>query len=403
MKNISLKFLLSVLILSTISCSKDDDNKEPEVLSTENRILNFQLPIHNSYISGEIDEVSKIISFNTEGADLKELTPKISFSDKATINPSEDEPQDFSSEVAYTVYAENGSTEVYRVQVNNRPLSAEKKILSFVVNIEGEDIEAEINHEQREVYIDVGEHLDQINPVISVSEYASINILDESPDFSGPVSYEVTAEDGSSVTYELQVNKPRIGIARSIAERLFFYPGAEFMVSGRFLDIEEDHEFYLIDEGGNKVIPQITKQESYSYGYEETFNSWMQIPFDTPTGIYKLVIELDHYSIEHEGFDILAEDTPRVTSTDKAIYEPNDTLVLTGENLKPYIIIPADGSQYIIFNTHNIDLEVNEEGTELRFVMDYQWNKFFYHNVVRKIYLIDENRRVGESIEAIFK
>ena len=402
------KIISILLAITIISCNKDDDTNEPEVLSDENKITDFQLPVDGIYVSGEIDQNSKIISFNTEGQDLNNLTPRISYSENARLSPAENIPQDFSSAVAYTVYAESGITEVYRVQVNNRPLSSEKEILSFQVNIAGNIKEAEIDHEKREIYLDVGDHINSIDPELTVSEYASWKLVEGNPDYSKPVEYRVTAEDGTTVVYEFHANKPEIETLRSWVERLLFYPGAEIMVSGKFLKISDSDEFYLLSEDGSKIYPEITFEERYEYEEELVIYdfSLLKIPYSTPTSIYKLVIKTRSYSVEFEGIDILAENVPRVTSTDKAEYEQNDTLVLNGENLKPYIMIPHDGSHYLIFDTGSgtIDIKVNESKTELRFVMDYRWNQFFWpRNVYKKIFVMDEDRRIGEYIEVIFK
>ncbi|SFN79257.1 DUF5018 domain-containing protein [Salegentibacter flavus] len=408
MKKFTFNFILILLTLSIFSCNKSDDSQEPKILSNENQILDFQLPFDGTYISGEIDENSKTISFNTEGQNLEQLTPKIIYSDKASISPAENLPQDFSSEVAYTVYAESGVTEVYRIQVNNRPLSSEKKILSFNVNVNGTVKQAEINHDKHEIYLDAGDFINSIDPEITVSEYASWELTDENPDYSKPVKFRVNAEDETSVIYEFHANKPEFGMVRSMVERLLFYPGANIQISGKFIDLREADEFYLINEDGSKIFPEIISEESFYYEEEHIryYSATLKIPYSASTDVYKLVVKIRSYRVEFDGIDILGENVPRVSSTDKNEYELNDTLILYGENLKPYIMIPHDGSHYLIFDTGSglVNIDVNESQTELRFVLDYRWDHFFWpRNVSKKVYLMDEDRRVGESIEVIFK
>jgi hypothetical protein len=408
MKKSTLNFILILIALSIFSCNKSDDSQEIKILSNENQIMDFQLPFDGSYISGEIDENSKTITFNTEGQNLEQLIPKISYSDKARISPAENIPQDFSSEVAYTVYAESGITEVYRIQVNNRPLSSEKQILSFNVNINGTTKEAEINHDEHEIYLDAGEFLNSIEPEIKVSEYASWELIDENTDYSKPVKFRVNAEDGTSVIYEFHANKPKFETVKSIVDRLLFYPGAEIFISGKFINFSEADEFYLINEDGLKIYPEILLEESYNFDEEHIIynNTFLKIPYTTPTNVYKLVVKIRSYSLEFDGIDILGENVPRVLSTDKNEYELNDTLILYGENLKPYIMIPHNGSHYLIFDTgsESVKIEVNESQTELRFLLDYHWGQFFWsRDPSKKIHLMGEDRRIGESIEVIFK
>ena len=405
MKKIVNQIICLLLISTSISCSKEDKN-EPKILSSKNQILSFELPVDGDYIAGEIDEETKVISFNTIGQDLTHLKPRISYSEKARVVPSENEFQDFSSQVSYTVYAENGTSEVYRIQANNRPLSSEKKILSFALTIDGENVEAEINQDAKEIYIDVGTEITGIDPTITVSDFATYELIDESPDFTKPVKYKVTAEDGSSVVYELQVNKPNIDYVRSWVEELLFYPGAEIIVSGKFLNITTNTNFFLENESGEKIFPEIVQKESYMNEMmrTEVYNTFIKIPYDAPTGVYKLVVELETYTLHYNGIDILADDVPRVSSSEKAEYHMNDTLVLHGTNLYPYIMIPDEGSHYLIAPIGNYTkIEVNEDGTELRFLLDYHYDQFFWPAENKHIYLMDENRRIGESIEVSFK
>ncbi|MEO2126800.1 MAG: hypothetical protein ABGW91_01455 [Christiangramia sp.] len=392
------------IFLGVIACSHDDSS-EPLILSSEKKILSFQLPIDGAYVEGSINQEDNIISFNTTGQELNGLKPKITYSEKARISPSESAAQNFSTEIAYTVYAEDGSTAVYRVNVNNRQLSTEKQILSFVVKLEDEDVEAVINEDEKEIYIDVGSHTNDFETAITISEKATIERIGDSFDYTKPIEYKVTAEDGSYAIYELQVNKPNIDGAAGWVERLLFFPGAEVIVSGKFLDIDENTTFYLENSSGTRIFPQITKKESYTddFARTEMYITFMEIPDNAPTGIYRLVVEINGYTLTYDNFDILNEEVPRVSSSEKTEYHLNDTLVLHGTNLKPYIMIPDNGSRYLIFNTGSVHVEVNEDKTELRFVMDYHYDQFFWPEEVKNVYLMDEDRRIGESIELLFK
>lgn len=86
--------------------SLDDLDK---VLSTETNILEFVLAEQKgTAVINEVDHTVKIEV--VEGTDLSSLTPTISVSSGATIDPNTGVAQDFSSDVTYTVTAEDGET-----------------------------------------------------------------------------------------------------------------------------------------------------------------------------------------------------------------------------------------------------------------------------------------------------
>ncbi|MGI6269250.1 MAG: DUF4886 domain-containing protein [Candidatus Howiella sp.] len=90
----------------------------PRPLSDEKEILSFSIDGRAGKISGL--NIFVDLPFD---ADLTALTPEITVSDGATVTPATGEAQDFSAPVAYTVTAEDGSTDVYTVTVtlSDRP------------------------------------------------------------------------------------------------------------------------------------------------------------------------------------------------------------------------------------------------------------------------------------------
>jgi hypothetical protein len=111
-------FTLVCTFLVLISCSKDTEPDLPIVLSSQNTITSFTLTVNGEIIDGTIDQMAKTISFSLVGAGLSSLKPIIQYSDKARISPLENANQNFNNEVTYTVYAENGDSNIYRVIVN---------------------------------------------------------------------------------------------------------------------------------------------------------------------------------------------------------------------------------------------------------------------------------------------
>ena len=86
-----------------------------EALSPDKDITDFAiLGIHGSIVANTI---SLTVPF---GTDLTSLTPTIAING-ASVSPASGVPQDFSSPVAYTVTAADGSTKTYTVTVTEAP------------------------------------------------------------------------------------------------------------------------------------------------------------------------------------------------------------------------------------------------------------------------------------------
>ncbi len=112
-----------VLLMMTMSCSKDDPKPTPvtppaSTKSAMKDITKFTFAALNTAVDATIDATAKTISATVpSGTDVTKLVPTITISDKATISPATGVAQDFSKEVSYTVSAEDASTVVYKVNV----------------------------------------------------------------------------------------------------------------------------------------------------------------------------------------------------------------------------------------------------------------------------------------------
>lgn len=87
----------------------------PIILSDKNDILSFDIP--NQLISTIFPDTKFIRVIMAEGSDLSSLTPSISISKAATINPQNGINLDFTDTVVYTVTAENGDMQDWKVKV----------------------------------------------------------------------------------------------------------------------------------------------------------------------------------------------------------------------------------------------------------------------------------------------
>ena len=107
---------MAVLALAVFSLNACDVEKEPYIQGAENEkmILKFEV----GDVAGTVDEDTKTVVIDfAAGTDVSHLTPTITISTYATIEPESGEAQDFTDPVTYTVTAQNGTTAAYTVTV----------------------------------------------------------------------------------------------------------------------------------------------------------------------------------------------------------------------------------------------------------------------------------------------
>lgn len=89
-----------------------------KILSSEKSVISFSFESLTPSVTGVVSETDHTISATVSfGTDVTALVPSIVVSTEASINPSDNLAQDFSSPVIYTVTAEDKSTQVYTVTV----------------------------------------------------------------------------------------------------------------------------------------------------------------------------------------------------------------------------------------------------------------------------------------------
>ncbi|MFA5997352.1 MAG: DUF5018 domain-containing protein [Candidatus Paceibacterota bacterium] len=188
----------------------------PVILSSEKSITAFSLQVSTSTISGVIDETTHTISLTVPfGTDVHSLSPAISVPALATSSPASGAVHDFTNPVTYTVTAENGMTQVYTVTViisqDTTPpvvLSTEKSITAFSLQVSTSTIPGVIDETVHTISLTVPFGIDvrTLTPAITLSPLATSSpSLLSSQDFTNPVSYTVTAENGSTQVYTVTV------------------------------------------------------------------------------------------------------------------------------------------------------------------------------------------------------
>ncbi|WP_273276849.1 hypothetical protein [Maribacter polysiphoniae] len=207
---------LLLLMIGLISCSKDDDSavvpKEEVELSDEKQITEFKfLASENTVLAADvgasIDVNAKTIIANLPSdIPLTALKPTIKTSPKAILNLTG--AQDFTAAVTYTVTAENGTTQNYTVTATSK--SSAKQITSFVFLLTNNPIDvnvvATIDEENKTITAAMppSTDLSGLLPEVQLSELATID-LTAAQNFTGPLEYTITAEDGSTTVYNVTI------------------------------------------------------------------------------------------------------------------------------------------------------------------------------------------------------
>jgi len=216
---------LMVWVILAMGCSCSDPSPSPNPgsptgpngKSSAKSITRFVfLAADNGALTADItlsiDETHKtIIGSVPSGVDRRTLKPVIEISDHATITPTG--IQDFRSTVRYTVKAEDGSEVGYAVDLA-QGISSEKRITAFDFlasenTVLGQNFRGVIDEASKTIVVTVSlsvyiNYRSSLKPRISVSSLASISPTD-ARDFTHPVTYTVTAEDGTSVSYRVTV------------------------------------------------------------------------------------------------------------------------------------------------------------------------------------------------------
>ena len=188
-----LVYTATVNVLSELMQPSTPDAGAPApsaALRAVKQITTFRIAGVSANIQGEKIELS--VPHDTR---LLNITPELDY-EGAAILPSPLEPQDFRGPVEYTVMAQDGSTRAYSVHVTVAP-NHSKAITHFrVFNIESKIVGNSIM-----LVLPEGTDLTMLEPQIILSGGSVMPPSGQKQDFSRPVMYTTTAEDGSTETY----------------------------------------------------------------------------------------------------------------------------------------------------------------------------------------------------------
>ena len=170
------------------------------VLSDTKSIMSFSI----GGIQGIINDTTKNIVLQLEDDFLKLLIPKITVSENATISPASGVGKNFTNPVIYTVTAEDGTQTEYIVSVfDSSKVIDDAKITKFTIG----GIAGIIDDKSKTITLETTAlNIDSLVPIIEISEYATIELdSGTAQNFTEPVTYTLTALDGSVSTYTVHV------------------------------------------------------------------------------------------------------------------------------------------------------------------------------------------------------
>jgi len=185
--------------------------------------------IAQPYMLAAVDEANKkITAVLPYGTDLKNLTANFAYAGKAVKignipQISGISANDFSNEIIYSVYADDGSSVNYSASIKAAPSSA-KEITSF--SILGRNGVIDENAKTITVNVPFWADVSALTPTFSttgktvsvggVEQVSGIN----TNDFTEQVKYTIIAENGATVNYSVSVTD--YGIVTTIAEGLLY-------------------------------------------------------------------------------------------------------------------------------------------------------------------------------------
>lgn len=203
MKKILRIFAMALTVMLGLNAC--DVEKEPYIQGAEDERFILEFRVDSVY--GTVDEDNKMVRLDfPAGTDVTHLIPMITISNYATIEPESGVAQDFTNPVYYTVTAMSGATAQYMVEAVVHDADNEKNILSF--RFDALDDSGVIDQIARRIsfVLPAGTDVTQLVPTIEVSEGATVEPASGvAQDFTNPVTYTVTALNGTTAVYTVTV------------------------------------------------------------------------------------------------------------------------------------------------------------------------------------------------------
>jgi hypothetical protein len=278
MRRIEILFMVFVTAIIFNGCEKEENLEKDK--SNEKEIVTFDA----SSISGSINENDHTINIAVPyGTDVSATAPSITVSSGATISPESGTAQNFTDPVTYTVTAEDGSTQEYVVSVEVLE-SGNCSILEFAIEGLTPSVAGVIDEANNTINLVVPKETDvtTLIPTIGISDDAVISPESgELQNFSDPVLYTVTAQDGTEKEYHVNITLELSG-ENSIKEFKFeeFSPALESVIDEDNktvtvlipwnIEFTTDYDIYsmaptIIVSEGATIDPESGVSENFNY------------------------------------------------------------------------------------------------------------------------------------------
>ena len=241
-----------------------DVEKEPYIQGAESEKYILAFKVDSVYAS--IDEDNRLVRLDfPAGTDVTHLTPTITISNYATIEPASGVAQDFTNPVFYTVTAMDGTEAQYMVEAFVHDADNEKSILLFRFDaLDDDGVIDEILH-RIDFVLPAETDVTQLVPTIVVSEGATVEPASGvAQDFTNPVIYTVTAQNGTTVGYtvtvvleggEVEPTGKTVLIKDFTGARCVNCPAAAEHAHNLQHQLDEDHIFIMSVHAGYQAQP----------------------------------------------------------------------------------------------------------------------------------------------------
>ncbi|MDR2245609.1 MAG: DUF5018 domain-containing protein [Treponema sp.] len=157
--------------------------------------------------AGTINEALKTITVPVPyGTAVTSMTASATHTGK-TISPTPGTARNYTYQVSYTVTAEDKSVQTYKVTVQIQSQEPPKSSAANITGFTLAGASGSIGTSSISVTVPYGTSLGSLAPVITVSAGATVSPLSGvARNFTNPVTYTVTAEDGTQKTYTVTVS-----------------------------------------------------------------------------------------------------------------------------------------------------------------------------------------------------
>jgi hypothetical protein len=209
-------------------------------------ILSYSFEGLSPAINGTIDKVNHTVALTVPYAtDVTTLVATFTLTEGATAKVEEvdqvsgETANDFTTALTYSLTAADGvTTQDWVITVSKVPASTAKQIISFAFAALDPAVYGTINHDEGTVLLEVptSTNVTALVPTISVSALATVSPLSGvAQNFTAPVTYTVTAQDGSTKEYVVTVEQTTTSI-------LFqeYFEGVPRVIPAGFTLIEND-------------------------------------------------------------------------------------------------------------------------------------------------------------------